>query len=337
MRNSALSIVVTVLLLLVLSIGFEIAYNNFFWSLPASTPYFHHLKQVKKVARFGPGFDILILGDSTASNGIDPRELQRQTGMTSYNFGTYSSVVPIADVYLLQQYLRYHAKPTLIIDVRSIAGWGQEMDYGYIRETFSDVRILYPLILRSHFSWNRRISLFAAGIVPSVANSVSVKRSMRDFSSFVRYTAAFQRPMVPELDSTMGFDNLMQRLTPDELNQVQLDMKERLHDPLALDPSEENLQYLSMLCEIADAHDIPVLVLSSYYLILEENNPDFVDMIHRVDESVASTVSKTASCTWYGPQPIDAQFVVDSVHTNASGAVVMTDFVSSLIRSKIKK
>lgn len=67
--------------------------------------------------------DVLILGDSTADQGLVPEIIQEETGLTAVNLATVANMTFMNDVWMLNQYLQEHDPPKYVLIMNSYQMW----------------------------------------------------------------------------------------------------------------------------------------------------------------------------------------------------------------------
>ena len=115
-------------LLTAIAIGFVIewfAYTNYYPAkridlfLPAlqSPSLVDTIVEAKLIAatQTGDRVDVLILGDSSALMGVDPKVIQEQTQLTAYNLATVAWLGVEGNQVLLEEFIKNHGQPSFII------------------------------------------------------------------------------------------------------------------------------------------------------------------------------------------------------------------------------
>lgn len=82
--------------------------------------------KISKIRDFNK--EVLIFGDSSAALAIDPVKLERNLGMSCYNFSTVGPATMAVNYYLFENYLRYNTAPKFIILMNTYDAWGRDID-----------------------------------------------------------------------------------------------------------------------------------------------------------------------------------------------------------------
>lgn len=67
--------------------------------------------------------DVLMLGDSTANQGLVPEVVVEQTGLSAVNLATVANMTFMNDVWMLKQYLNEHEPPKAVLIMNSYQMW----------------------------------------------------------------------------------------------------------------------------------------------------------------------------------------------------------------------
>lgn len=121
----------------------------------------------KQVVRGEEKFDILFLGDSTASTSIVPSLFERETGKSAYNLGTYLSANLIADIALLKEYLSRSSAPEAVIVVHSLLRWYHHPDDMYLNTDFPDLGIAWEWYRTGQLSLSDFSKVVPKRLIPS--------------------------------------------------------------------------------------------------------------------------------------------------------------------------
>ena len=99
-----------------------------FFSRFATNPTYAKLGAKIKIARReGLNQDLLILGDSTSAASLNAEALQKNTGLSTFNFSLIDNATYAGYYFVLQDYLRSNRPPRYIILMNAYKVWG--LDY----------------------------------------------------------------------------------------------------------------------------------------------------------------------------------------------------------------
>lgn len=71
--------------------------------------------------------DVLILGDSTANQGMVPEVIEQKLGLSALNLGTVANLTFLNDVWMLKDYLAQHDPPRAVVIMHSYQMWQREI------------------------------------------------------------------------------------------------------------------------------------------------------------------------------------------------------------------
>src|SRR5687768_3258615 len=74
-----------------------------------------------------PDVDILVIGDSSGDQGIDPDVLKQELGLTAMNFCTVGDMLVLNDAAMAEEYLRTHKPPKMVIDIHVYDVWDRDV------------------------------------------------------------------------------------------------------------------------------------------------------------------------------------------------------------------
>ena len=180
MRSSLISIVGLVLLG-ILCVAIEWGLSIVYEKMPEPAGSFEERMKLEKqlVLDASLKYDVLVLGDSTAKEGFVPSEFSAITGLSSVNYAISAFVAPVADNYLLSDYLRNHPAPQAIVIGRSIELWGTDPVDPLVRQNFESVSINLLRFRFGYENWSRFVEGMAASILPSYQNRQYLQRYLK--------------------------------------------------------------------------------------------------------------------------------------------------------------
>ncbi|MDO8649012.1 MAG: hypothetical protein Q7R81_04495 [Candidatus Peregrinibacteria bacterium] len=305
-----------------LTIGvIELGFLYVFW-LPTHAQADWTYTQQQKMLRSAEEFDVLILGDSTAGNGVIPSLFQERTGMRAHNFGTTALVAAFADPVMLLTYLEHHPPPRAIIVVRSLNTWVRQVNYGAMREDYLDPNIVRFLYKEGMLTTEEVFSLALARILPTYRYRNAVRRWWKDYrEDFVApeaYTDGFIRD-----------DQVMRAV----FQVGDLSLITNAYDGKGFLFNADQILLLDYLCSIAQQHRIPTFVIIGPY------SQDFAQLsnVQAYATSLKTVLNLVTAqhpaCTFIdGRRTYSSYLLSNPTHVNYSGALLFTADLANELR-----
>lgn len=257
-------------------------------------------------------YDVLILGDSSATNGIDPQIIERVIGLSAYNLATYRNVTAYADTTLLERYLRYHQPPKIIIVGRSIHMWHQVQARETVYEYFFSPRTMHDALTDYPLALEERLTIYISQLWPSFRLAYSLKHRLfgvqkdmaADFSAFERHN---------------GFVPTFGRIK--EGSRIEALQKNAGSMPF------ENTSLLQSICNLAVEHRIHLIFVTTPHapsIGFDATNDPFPAYYNEfISESLRSVSPEY--CHYLTNTPFaDAVHLSDPIHLNATGSTLFT-------------
>lgn len=196
-----------------------------------------------------PGTDSLILGDSSANQGVDPRVLEDRLGGGWINLGSVANQLTIDDAWMLDRYIQLHGPPRRVVVVHVYDMWRRRMDPASFAKLplpwgFWD-RMDPPLSP----SLEQQAQIFVARYVPLYSSDVSLRHVL------------MQPWKVPSLGAPLRGDGFMpmEGARPEE---VEVDFQEQAAD-LATRPPQitaASRAGLERMLELSEQHGFPLYI-----------------------------------------------------------------------------
>jgi hypothetical protein len=94
----------------------------------------YQTKWTQLLSRSEPA-DWVVLGDSSANQGVDPRVLERDLGGTAVNLATLADATAVMDAWMLQRYIDRFGPPRAAVLVHVYDMWSRGFEYQLMAET----------------------------------------------------------------------------------------------------------------------------------------------------------------------------------------------------------
>ena len=198
--------------------------------------------------------DVLVLGDSSGDQGVDPSRLKQKYGKSGLNLCTFGDMLLVDDVWLLQTYLQSNPPPSQIVLVHVYDVWSRtEVKTGPLRHIpirLNDWDNLAPLI---SLDWQWKISVLIDGWCPIYSRRESLKYLITSPRAF------FEQQQSPYCDG--GF----RKVTDADLKHTRADRNRHIAmlAKQSFTPSPLNQQALQTLLKLTAEHKVPMLIVNS--------------------------------------------------------------------------
>jgi len=192
--------------------------------------------------------DWLVLGDSSANQGIDPRVLERRLGGRAINLATIADMLAVNDAWMLERYVSQFGPPRAVV-------------LGHVYDVW-ERKLLDPLIAEVPLPWG-----YWRSMNPPV--EVGMKRALK--LAELRYVPLYSRQesllmllrgwVNPLAFPSIREDGFMEVPEPDPL-QVSRDMQEHLEATRGrkFTMSDDNQRALMEIRELANHYDFEVIL-----------------------------------------------------------------------------
>lgn len=308
------------LVTLVVVMAIERGLSNLYWNYPETRSFERRVKQVKAIAALSSEkYDVLFLGDSTALEGVVPLVFQQLTGRNGYNLATYGLISSVADVYLVDAYLRHHPAPQAIFVVRTLGALDVPREDA-AQEHFDSPALALFRYRNGFITLERAAAGILAGLLPSFANRYQIHDIL--FGQDLQPWMFLHRPQVTA-DSDRGYVRLDTALNPSEIPKVLAQFQQR--DKRYLDHIQQSLALIGHLCTLGASHNIPVIVAADPLIEPLTHDATFKQTMEQIQQLVSSRLHQHAGCFWHPAEAFDTSLFADlGGHLNGTGAVTFT-------------
>lgn len=235
----------TVLIVLLVT-NFAVYFSGTFTNLDSGVFLIRHKWQLLR--ELDEPVDWLILGDSSANQGVNPDLFQTQDEGTVVNLGTVGNVLLIDDVWMLQDYIEEHGVPKNVVIVHVYDMWMRDADTSVFAhmpwDYMSDIGLFSSMKERLELLWFRYVPLYQSE--KQVFRAISYPKSM--FTQPIRVTSdGFTRVDSPNPEIVaQDIDSHMTRILPEDF---------------ILSPT--NQLAINELVKLANEHDMNVFIANS--------------------------------------------------------------------------
>jgi hypothetical protein len=114
---------------------------------------------------------LLILGDSSGNQGVDPGIIKSETGMTAVNLCTIGDALALNSAWMIDAYIERYGVPKQILIVQAYDVWPRDINIGVLAQVPGSWRDREP---KMRLGLKQRIRLFLNSYVPIYAQSISL-------------------------------------------------------------------------------------------------------------------------------------------------------------------
>ncbi len=126
------------LFVLLTAILFTEVFISVIFSIYRSNPTNAKIKAKINIAqRSSLSYDLLIFGGSTAVGGINAKTLEKNTGLTCFNFALIGDATVAGNYFLFEDYLRFHKPPKYILFMDAYDLWHRDIGYCGVSDTLT--------------------------------------------------------------------------------------------------------------------------------------------------------------------------------------------------------
>jgi len=208
--------------------------------------------------------DWLVLGDSSADQGVIPDHFEVELGGSALNLATVGNVLAINDVWMLDEYISRHGAPNNVVIVHVYDMWRREV------ETSAFAKI--PLT--PGFWWSKdpslSLNLSDAAELPAfrylpLYQAKSLLKKLADEPSKLRTP--------PRMIQSNGFSPVIES-QPDRV-ESDFGVHKNFYSKSQFEITEANTDALDILVELADEHDFNVYIANSPIYEGMKSDPGF--------------------------------------------------------------
>ncbi len=322
----------TVVLSIIIPILCVIAFNFFaVWYLARYSPNIGYLLITAKynlVKSLPVPIDLLILGDSSGNQGVDPAVIKDKLGYSALNACTIGGTIALDDVWMLEEYLNHHEAPKAVLIVHGYDVWSR----GLIIEALSKVPGSW---------WQRQPDL-------NLTLKQKVKIYLNRYAPLYTETQSlgmvFKYPFLA-FKSGLRFDPIGYTEEPvADPEQVRKDVRVHLDyldtiTTIGEVVSQPNRKALERIKELAEKHKFDVFIANGPVYQGLYDDPDFQKYYDVVRQSIGE-ITATSDYLHYildPPMTFDANKMQSADHVIASSARDYTAKIAESIDSVLNQ
>ncbi|HRH93052.1 MAG TPA: hypothetical protein PKV72_00805 [Candidatus Peribacteria bacterium] len=294
------------------------------WLTPEHDESQMELMQAKYVAERGEtAYDVLFLGDSTAGNDVIPKVFTQVTGLSAYSMHTNSNVSPVANVYLLDAYLRRHPAPKMVILVQTLYGWSIPQHHDVLLEHFMNPWLAWDLWRNGLLSANDTAEGMVSWWLPSLRHRRHIQRLRENSDLLAGLLGSGEGQFV---DPELGHIPVTRNIALMGAYQGEIDGDRKLLSGAVLKPdaglSAEALLMARRLCAIARDNGIQAAIVIPP---LPAPAMSETGTLNGLTAMQARTVRETSDgCRMMSTLALPPELFGDGVHLNETGAELLT-------------
>lgn len=271
----------------------------------------------------GGKFDSLILGDSTANQGLMPRVFNEQLGGAWLNLATVANMLAVSDAWQLDEYIKKNGAPRRVIVCHVPDMWARKADPGVMGKApiaMGDFEKLVPPI---KWSLKDRVLVLGNRYVPIYSKSTSL-------SEMVKKPWALR-----DLRADFGADGFMavKGQAKDWEAAVAAAILEHEKDPYEL--SEINTQAMAAVIALAEQHGFNVYLTPGSVSGPLAESPGYRRNYEAMLEQYRRWAESSERVFLALPDPVvfDDAMMFDEDHVNVEGAEVWSGRLADAIKA----
>jgi hypothetical protein len=171
-RRLALTVISTILCVILINLGAG-------WYLARYSPNIGYVLIYAKwrLMRSLPlGVDVLILGDSSGNQGVDPRVIREKLKMSSVNLCTIGDALVLNDLRMLEEYLARHGSPGAVLMVHGYDMWSRDLNISVMSKIPASWWEGEP---RFNLSLKQRVKVYLNRYVPTYTETRSLTQILQ--------------------------------------------------------------------------------------------------------------------------------------------------------------
>ncbi len=274
-------------------------------------------------------YDLLILGDSTAMQGMNPRVIEQQTGFSAYNVATYRNIAAFTDPILLERYLQHHPHPKAILVGRSITMWQQPQQLDTVWEYFFNANVLDAALPSFPFGLEAKLKIHLSVVSQVFRNWHSFRR---------RVTGKHQeQQVVTDTMRTIESHKGQRVSTGSSLSGVTSDV---LRDDFYTFPVENTI-LLSYLCTQAVENTIPLFMVTPPHApadgYTKDTDPFPTAYDGYIERVLSFTDARSAYCHYLrSPAFARPSELSDGLHLNQTGSILYSAYLGRALKELLR-
>jgi hypothetical protein len=266
--------------------------------------------------------DVLVLGDSSANQGINTDLISELTGLSALNLATNGAVISVNDYWMLSRYIEKVGPPKCVVVGHVMTLWDDRPSYMSLAQIPASVTLSNGRIRELQSGYIGYLKILAGRYFRAFTESGSLKQML------MRPWRIGGSPPLNLTDS--GYAERFQA-RPDN---VLRDAGRNLHsvEDRQFRASRDNDYALSRMIDLAESHGIRLYLVNGPVYVGLIDNPKFADYVAQVSSflSAKAATSDLADFVFEEPQAYSAAEMQNADHLVAHAA---RDYTESLARN----
>jgi hypothetical protein len=322
-RRAVMAVFLTVLLVVAVNL-FARWYLD---SYPSNRGYWLAREKWKLLESLSEPVDWLILGDSSANQGVIPGIIEAQLGGTAVNLATTAGMVLLDDVWMLEEYIERHGPPENVLVVHTVDVWDRNIQKVMIAKVPRPWGFWRTSAVGPDLDYDQWLDVFLARYVPLFGENKSIMTTIGIAAKSPE--KLFTRRYNLEPGGYMAREHTNRRLTEKETDRW-IDRFGRV----SFTTSAINQASLERMIALADEHDFDLYLAAGPLhdrLLHDEKAQAYLNALHQslgtivADSDNVHYISRTAGF------PIEQMENVD--HVIHPAAEIYSQMLASDIES----
>lgn len=119
--------------------------------------------------------DVLVLGDSSANQGIDTEYLTATTNLTALNLSTVGTAIAVNDYWMLEEYLDRIGSPTCVVVGHTYDLWYRPINYSLVAQIPIDTRSIRNRLIELSSNNTAQLKFLLAKYFRAYSENISMK------------------------------------------------------------------------------------------------------------------------------------------------------------------
>jgi len=196
--------------------------------------------------------DILILGDSSANQGVDTDLIEKKTGKSAINLATIGNVLSLNDYWMLTEYIKKFGSPSCVVNIHVYDIWHDHANHAAIAQIPLTPIQMVSKLSQAGLGIKFQAKYLLAKYVPSLSENTSLKRLfMRPWK--------ISKPSIPL--SNTGFQPWPDANPKNVLNDIETHKK--FVQKNNFKPSKENIYALEQMGKLSTEKGFSLTIANS--------------------------------------------------------------------------
>ncbi len=276
-----------------------------------------------------PDVDILIVGDSSGDQGVDPDVLQKELGMSAMNFCTVGDMLVLNDAAMVEEYLRTHKTPKMVIDLHVYDVWERDVAGSALAQIPLSVSRLKEVTPWATHNFDWTADILTSRYIPLYSESKSFKQLV--FNTLTR-----KKARTDEADKIQPNGFLRQESSDPELVNNDLAKHKETLRTLEAEVSETNKAALQRLIQLSNERGFSFYLVSAPIYQGLADSPDFQRHQKELSEILEGLMKDVKNGGYLFPEPkaFPMEVMQNVDHLTVAGAQLFTKQLAEEIRNR---